>query len=110
MKMDDWPDELKLFTVLSSAKVLLEKVSEGDGWGFKSPEESLKVVNDAIAFFFDPKTCNFPESLSMHFAPTGPLQEISLANGWGEIYLKLAEQFDKYSYCLENKRALQPHV
>lgn len=29
------------------------------------------------------------------FAPTGPIQEVSLSSGWGEDFLKLAEQFDK---------------
>ena len=34
----------------------------------------------------------------MQFAPTGPLQEISISNGWSEMFLKLAEQYDKTSY------------
>ena len=29
------------------------------------------------------------------FAPTGPLQELSLSSGWGEAYLKLAERMDE---------------
>jgi hypothetical protein len=104
--MDEWTDELKLFAVLSSVKVLLEKLSQEDGFGLESSEESLKVINDAIAFFLEPKQNNFPETLSMYFAPTGPIQEISISNGWSEIYLKLSEQFDKYEYCLEKKKAL----
>lgn len=28
------------------------------------------------------------------FAPTGPLQEVSISSGWGEAFLVLAEQFD----------------
>lgn len=32
---------------------------------------------------------------NLWFAPTGPLQEISLSNNWGKEYLMLAEQFDK---------------
>jgi hypothetical protein len=27
--------------------------------------------------------------------PTGPLQEISIANGWDEAFLALAESFDR---------------
>ncbi len=28
------------------------------------------------------------------FAPTGPIQELSLASGWGETFLALAERFE----------------
>ena len=31
------------------------------------------------------------------FLPTGPLQEISMANGWSDEYLVLAERFDDVS-------------
>jgi len=30
----------------------------------------------------------------MYFLPTGDFQEISMSNGWGEAYLKLATEFD----------------
>ncbi|HEX8181606.1 MAG TPA: hypothetical protein VF525_18845 [Pyrinomonadaceae bacterium] len=29
------------------------------------------------------------------FAPTGPMQEVSLSSGWGEEFLALAERFDE---------------
>lgn len=29
------------------------------------------------------------------FAPTGPLQELSLGSGWAEPFLKVAERFDE---------------
>jgi hypothetical protein len=105
--MDDWPDELKLFAVLSSVKVLLETVSKDEGWDHSStPDDALQVINKAISFLLDPQQYVFPEGLSGYFAPTGPLQEISLSNGWGEIYLKVSEQYDKYAHCLENKKIL----
>jgi hypothetical protein len=28
------------------------------------------------------------------FAPTGPIQEVSISSGWGEAFLSLAERFD----------------
>jgi hypothetical protein len=38
-----------------------------------------------------------PGALSMEvlFAPTGPMQEVSLSSGWGEEFLALAERFDE---------------
>ncbi|MBM3116078.1 hypothetical protein [Jeongeupia naejangsanensis] len=34
-------------------------------------------------------------SVSVLFAPTGPLQEVSLGSGWAEPFLKVAERFDE---------------
>lgn len=102
--MKDWPDQLKLFAILSTVRVLLETVCENDGWSFESPKESLNVINQAIAFFLEPEKNELPEDISMQFAPTGPLQEISISNGWSEVFLKLAEQFDKCSYCFDQKK------
>ena len=31
---------------------------------------------------------------SMLYAPTGPLQEVSMSSGWAEPFLKVAERFD----------------
>lgn len=38
----------------------------------------------------------FPELsvLSSIFAPTGPLQELSLSSGWGNVFLKVSEKYD----------------
>lgn len=32
--------------------------------------------------------------MSVLFAPTGPIQEVSLSSGWGDAFLKLADDFD----------------
>jgi hypothetical protein len=32
--------------------------------------------------------------LEVLFAPTGPIQEVSLSSGWSQDYLMLAERFD----------------
>lgn len=36
------------------------------------------------------------EDLSLYFAPTGKFQELSIANGWENKYLKLSDEFDDY--------------
>lgn len=38
-----------------------------------------------------------PERLevSVLFAPTGPLQEVSLSSGWAETFLNVAEKYDE---------------
>jgi hypothetical protein len=34
-------------------------------------------------------------SVSVLFALTGPIQEVSLSSGWAETFLKVAERFDR---------------
>ena len=36
------------------------------------------------------------KDLSLFFAPTGSLQEISISNGWGEKFIELSMVFDKF--------------
>ena len=35
------------------------------------------------------------ERMKVIFAPTGPLQEVSVTSGWSQEYLALAERFDR---------------
>ena len=34
-------------------------------------------------------------SISVLFAPTGPIQEVSLTSGWADAFLKVAECYDR---------------
>ncbi|MEU8898866.1 hypothetical protein [Nocardia sp. NPDC048505] len=36
-----------------------------------------------------------PRTLTVLFAPTGPLQELAISSGWAEQYLVLAARFDE---------------
>lgn len=99
--MNDWPDRLKIFSVLSTVKTLLETTSVNDGFGIERPEDSLAVINQAIQYFLKPDETNYPEKLDLQFGPTGSLQEISILNGWDKVFLKLAESYDRYSYSLK---------
>lgn len=38
-----------------------------------------------------------PSTLTVLFAPTGPIQEVSLSSGWGDEFLALAARFDAAS-------------
>jgi hypothetical protein len=40
--------------------------------------------------------CETLSKVYLAFGPTSTYQELSISNGWGDEYLKLAEQFD---YC-----------
>ena len=53
-----------------------------------------------IAHLFD-SAITLPEYWSILFAPTGPIQEIAISNGWHDPYMKLAEEFDKLAHLLK---------
>lgn len=42
----------------------------------------------------DIKICVCARHDSVLFAPTGPIQEVSLTSGWANPFLKVAERFD----------------
>jgi hypothetical protein len=35
-----------------------------------------------------------PKQFVWLFAPTGPIQEVSLSSGWGDMFLELAKRMD----------------
>lgn len=79
--------------------------STEEGWGLEMPEEAgadLDQIIDAI-FYNDPK--GLPKYWALLYAPTGPLQEISMANGWSAAYMKLAEEFDTLQSILKEYEA-----
>ena len=44
-----------------------------------------------------------PMVIRVLFAPTGPIQEVSLSSGWGHEFIKLAERFDKEYEIVKNQ-------
>lgn len=52
--------------------------------------ELLGMINMLNAGALPEKT-----SVSVLFAPTGPLQEVSLNSGWGEAFLRVASRYDE---------------
>ena len=91
--MKDWPETLRLLAVLTASRTLVLH-SHADGWSGEAPSDALKDLDRMI------ETCCFrgkqglPEHWTILYAPTGPLQEIALANGWSDAYLRLAAEFD----------------
>jgi len=37
------------------------------------------------------------KNLSLLFAPTGAIQETSIANGWGDEFLRISETIDQFA-------------
>lgn len=87
--------ERQLIKFLSEVSSFLKQSVESD-WAISTPKEIYKILQDEILRISNKH--KFDRTLlNMLFSPTGDIQEISMANGWGEEYLVLSEQYDEYS-------------
>jgi len=85
-----------LIQVLEEAKSWLSKPE--NTFGYSSVwEDSSMACEDIDQFIQDLKDrVEFKViDLKILFAPTGPIQEISIYSGWGKEFLLLADRFDK---------------
>jgi hypothetical protein len=84
-----------IIQVLEDAKVLLARESNDYSWSsFSDSARAIAEINDHIERIRkNDHSQNL--SLSVLFAPTGPIQEVSLSSGWADEFLALAERFDR---------------
>lgn len=100
---EEWPDRMVLYSVFATVKSLLQSSSFEDSFFGHTAEESLVNIEKAITYFHNQESSAYPHEIELEFAPTGPLQELSMSNGWDQVYLKLSEAFDNIKYCLHQK-------
>jgi len=93
--INEWPERMVLYAVLTMTKSLLEIESKEESLYGHKAEDSLETIIKALHYYHDPIKQSYPENIESEFLPTGPLQELSITNGWDEVYLKLSEAFDK---------------
>jgi hypothetical protein len=84
----------KLISVLEDVRRLLSLPDNDFAWS------SWNDCNDAVGEI-DTNLSALragvqPEKLTLQvlFAPTGPIQEVSLSSGWGNEFIELANRFD----------------
>ena len=77
------------------ASIELLSIEENDfAWSsWKNAAEAVAEVKSILAVI---EAGGIPErlALSVLFAPTGPMQEVSISSGWSDIFLKVAELYD----------------
>ncbi len=83
-----------LLQVLRDTRALIARPENNFDWSsWEDGAAALREIDALIEC-----VCNGAEpdplQLRVLFAPTGPIQEVSLSSGWGEIFLKLAQRFD----------------
>ena len=92
---DPTDPRLLLTAVLRSAQELLSLPENDFAWS-SWPDRSAAVAEvEALVVAID--AGHLPDRLdvSVLFAPTGPMQEVSLSSGWADAFLKLAERYDR---------------
>ncbi|WP_205836363.1 hypothetical protein [Iodobacter violaceini] len=84
-----------LIHVLESAIELISIPDNDFLWSSWSNEHEAK--QDIIDLISIIKNGALPErvKIAVLFAPTGPLQEVSLCSGWSEAFLNVADKYDE---------------
>lgn len=91
----DIRDRQALLGEVLAASIELVSLEDNDfawsSWGDRA--EAVKELSGYAAAL---ESGGWPDinQMSVVFAPTGPMQELSLSSGWGESFVKLASFFD----------------
>ena len=90
----------KLITILREARTFLALESNDFLWSsWRDQDQAISEIDSIIA---ELESGSVPD-IRVLFAPTGPIQEVSLSSGWGQEFLELAEQFDKEYEIVKNQ-------
>jgi hypothetical protein len=85
---------VELRSVLLDARSLIALPDNNFDWSsWRDAGAALREIDGLIAAL---ERGQVPSRLTMSvlFAPTGPIQEVSLSSGWGKEFLTLAARFD----------------
>lgn len=84
----------ELVAVLCEIRALLARPDNDFGWSsWNDASEALSEIDRLIAAI---ERGDMPMRLdiSILFAPTGAIQDVSLSSGWSQEFLKIAAQYD----------------
>jgi hypothetical protein len=84
----------QLAEVLREAVVWLSRPDNDYAWS--SWNDATEAAAELSAHFATLDAGKLPPKLDLTvlFAPTGRIQEVSVSSGWGEAFLELAQRFD----------------
>ncbi len=93
-------DFTRMGDVLSAARDLLVSPTTNFAWSTWPDLDAALTEIDGLIAQLGCRTRPERLTLDVLFAPTGPLQEVSLSSGWGDEFLVLAEQYDSAARAL----------
>lgn len=83
-----------LLLALRETRRLLANQTNNFRWSSWHNAEAALTEFDALIESIDRGAPADAQELAVLFAPTGPIQEVSVSSGWGERFLELAERVD----------------
>jgi hypothetical protein len=90
----------KLIAILKETRAFLTSADSDFSWSsWADQNQALSEIDSIIAEL----ERGVVRDIRVLFAPTGPIQEVSLSSGWGEKFPELAERFDKEYKILKNQ-------
>jgi len=85
-------DELiSVFVRVRAALALPDNDFVWSSW--RDANHALEEIDGILTTLRDGRVPNETQMQEL-FAPTGPIQEVSLSSGWGDAFLRLADDFD----------------
>ena len=97
----DAPDpSVALANVLRSAAELLSLPDNDFTWSSWTDQAAAVAEVEALLALVEAGDLPDRASLSVLFAPTGPIQEVSLNSGWSDVFLNLAARYDRAAVIL----------
>ncbi len=84
-----------LLDIFQRARDLVARPENDFAWSsWRDAEHALEEIDGIISRL---RNGDIPDhfAMSILFAPTGPMQELSLSSGWGNRFLQLASEFDE---------------
>ena len=83
----------ELLDVLAATRDLLARPENDFDWSsWRDQGAALQEMEEIIANVRIQRVDK--GTLDVLFAPTGPIQEVSLSSGWGREFLEIAERYD----------------
>jgi len=77
---------------MKETRAYLAREENDFSWSsWSDADQAIAEIDSIIAAL---ETSSIPP-IGVLFAPTGPIQEVSLSSGWRNEFLKLADRFDK---------------
>ena len=89
------PSLSKLIFVFEETRKLLERPQNDFTWSsWEDREAALGEIDQVLSAL---RSGNLPgeSTLEVLFAPTGPIQEVSLSSGWDDDFIRLSDMFDE---------------
>ena len=93
-------DLQKLIAILKETRALIALDTNDFSWSSWIDQDQAIFEIDAV--IAELEKGSVPDT-GVLFAPTGPVQEVSLSSGWGNEFVELAERFDKEYEIVKNQ-------